>query len=227
MVYPVTHPKTLKYGYRLIILIFVAVSLRLEGGTFVARPRTFEEQEVLDKAMYVFWAKGYEATSVDDLISATGLARQSMYNTFGNKHAFYLSALGHYQEMLGARMLGTMKNAPNLKEAFRQLFDQVVADAVSEETRPGCMMVNATTELAARDPDVCRLTREAEEAKERVFAEMIREAQARGEISQTKDPEMLAQFLYNTVLGLRVRATRKPSKAELEPIVAATLSLLD
>lgn len=191
------------------------------------RPQTFEYQAVLDKAMCVFWAQGYEATSVDDLITATGLARQSMYSTFGNKHAFYLAALQHYQEMLGARMLGAMKGAQGVKEAFRRLFDQVVADAVSEGTRPGCMMVNAATELAARDPEVCRLTQEAEAAKERAFAELIREAQTQGEISLSKDPEMLAKFLYNAVLGLRVRATRKPSRAELEPIVEATLSLLD
>ena len=193
----------------------------------MARPQTFEEREVLDKAMQVFWTKGYEATSVDDLIRATGLARQSMYNTFGNKHAFYMSALEHYQELLGARMLGTMKGAQGVKEAFRRLFDQVVADAVSEETRPGCMMVNAATELAARDPEVCHLTKTAEAAKERVFAQMIREAQARGEIDPSKDPEMLAKFLYNAVLGLRVRATRRPAKEELEPIVEATLSLLN
>ena len=193
----------------------------------MARPQTFEEREVLDKAMQVFWAKGYEATSVGDLLRATGLARQSMYNSFGNKHAFYLSALGHYQERLGARMLGTMKGAPNVKEAFRRLFDQVVADAISEETRPGCMMVNAATELAARDPEVCRLTKEAEAAKERAFAELIREAQARGEVSRGKDPETLAKVLYNAVLGLRVRSTRRPSREELEPIVEATLSLLD
>ena len=193
----------------------------------MARPQTFEEQEVLDKAMQVFWAKGYEATSVDDLIQATGLARQSMYNTFGNKHAFYLSALEHYQQILGARMLGTVKGAPSVKDAFRRLFDQVVSDAVSDKTRPGCMMVNAATELASRDPEVCHLTKEAEAAKERVFAQMIHDAQARGEVSQDKDPDMLAKFLYNTVLGLRVRATRRPTKEELEPIVEATLSLLD
>ena len=193
----------------------------------MARPQTFEEREVLDKAMQVFWARGYEATSVDDLLKATGLARQSMYNTFGNKHAFYLSALNHYQEMLGARMLSTFENAPNLKEAFRRLFHQVVDDAGSDSSRPGCMMVNAATERAARDPEVCKLTQDAEAAKERFFADLIREAQLKGEVSRTKDPEMLAKFLYNTVLGLRVRATRKPAREELEPIVTTALSLLD
>lgn len=193
----------------------------------MARPRTFEREDVLDKAMQVFWAQGYEATSVDDLVKATGLVRQSIYNTFGNKHDFYLEALEHYQAFLGARMLGALKHAPSVKQGFRRLFNQVVDDAVSDTTRRGCMMVNAATELASRDLTVCRLTSEAEAAKERFFAELIRDAQACGEIDRSKDPDALAKFLYNTVLGLRVRATRRPTRAELVPIVEASLSLLD
>ena len=193
----------------------------------MGRPPTFERDDVLDKAMHVFWAQGYEATSVDDLVKATGLVRQSLYNTFGNKHDFYLQALAHYQEFLGARMLGALKHAPSVKEGFRRLFELVIEDAVSDTTRRGCMMVNAATELASRDPAVCKLTAEAEAAKERFFAELIRNAQARGEVGGSKDPEALAKFLYNTVLGLRVRATRRPTRAELEPIVETALSLLD
>ena len=191
------------------------------------RPRTFESKDVLNKAMEVFWARGYEATSVEDLVNATGLVRQSMYNTFGNKHDFYIAALEHYQELLGARMLYALEQAPGVKEGFRRLFNQIVDDAVSDTTRRGCMMVNAATELASRDAAVLELTSKAEADKERVFAELIRQAQARGEIAREKNPEALAKFLYNTVLGLRVRATRKPTRAELEPIVEASLSLLD
>ena len=193
----------------------------------MARPRTFERDDVLGKAMQVFWAQGYEATSVGDLVEATGLVRQSLYNTFGNKHDFYLEALEHYQELLGARMLGALKNAPDVKESFRRLFEQIIDDAVSDSTRRGCMMVNAATELASRDAEVCKLTSEAERDKERIFAELIRGAQARGEVDAAKNPDVLAKFLYNTVLGLRVRATRKPNQAELEAIAETSLSLLD
>ena len=193
----------------------------------MARPRTFERDDVLDKAMQVFWAQGYEATSVDDLVRATGLVRQSIYNTFGNKHDFYLEALEHYQAFLGARMLGALKQAPSVKEGFRRLFEQIIDDAVSDTTRRGCMMVNAATERASHDAEVCKLTSEAERDKERIFAGLIRGAQVRGEVDATRDPDALAKFLYNTVLGLRVRATRKPSRAELEPVVEASLSLLD
>ena len=193
----------------------------------MARPPTFRREDVLERAMHTFWAQGYAATSVDDLVRATGLVRASLYHAFGNKHGLYMEALGHYQELLGARMLGALRGAPDVKQGFRRLFELVMDDAVSDTTRRGCMMVNAATELASRDPDVCRLTAEAEAAKERTFAELIRRGQAQGEISREKDPDALAKALYNTVLGLRVRATRKPTRAELEPIVAASLSLLD
>ncbi len=193
----------------------------------MARPRTFEREDARHKAVEVFWAQVYKATSIDDLVGATGLVRQSIYNTFGNKHDFYLEALAHYQDLLGARMLGALKHAPNVKEGFRQLFALVVQDAVSETTRRGCMMVNAATERASRDPDVCKLTATAEAEKERMFAELIRKAQESGEVSADRDPEGLAKALYNTVLGLRVRATRNPSEDDLEPIVTAALAWLE
>lgn len=193
----------------------------------MARPATFRREAVLERAMDAFWARGYEATSVDDLVRATGLVRGSLYHAFGNKHGLYMETLAYYQERLGARMLGALRGAATVREGFRRLFELVIDDAVADTTRRGCMMVNAATELASRDPDVCRLTAEAEAAKERLFAELIRGAQRRGEIGGAKDPDALAKALYNTVLGLRVRATRKPTRAELEPIVAASLSLLD
>ena len=124
-------------------------------------------------------------------------------------------------------MLGPLKHAPNIKEGFRRLFALVIQDAVTETTRRGCMIVDARAERAARDPEVCKLTSEAEAEKERLFAELICEAQARGEVGADKDPDMLAKALHNTVLGLRIRAIRNPTEDDLEPIVRAALFWLE
>ena len=191
------------------------------------RPQTFERSEVLEKAMHVFWAQGYEATSIEDLAQATGLARQSMYNTFGDKHAFFLETLKLYQDMQGQRMLGVLTTSRSVKEGFRRLFETIVDDAVSEIGCRGCMMVNTVTELAAHDAQIKRFADVAEAKKEDVFAEAIRRGQASGEISLEKDADALAKFLYNAVLGLRVRSTRTPEREGLETIVEMTLEVLE
>ena len=191
------------------------------------RPQTFERSEVLEKAMHVFWAQGYEATSIEDLAQATGLARQSMYNTFGDKHAFFLETLKLYQKMQGQRMLGVLTTSSSVKEGFRRLFETIVDDAVSEIGCRGCMMVNTVTELAAHDAQIKRFADVAEAKKEDVFAEAIRRGQASGEISLEKDADALAKFLYNAVLGLRVRSTRTPEREGLETIVEMTLEVLE
>ena len=191
------------------------------------RPQTFERSDVLEKAMHVFWAQGYEATSIEDLAQATGLARQSMYNTFGDKHAFFLETLKLYQDMQGQRMLGVLTTSRSVKEGFRRLFETIVDDAVSEIGCRGCMMVNTVTELAAHDAQIKRFADVAEAKKEDVFAEAIRRGQASGEISLEKDADALAKFLYNAVLGLRVRSTRTPEREGLETIVEMTLEVLE
>lgn len=191
------------------------------------RPQTFERSDVLEKAMHVFWSQGYEATSIGDLAQATGLARQSMYNTFGDKHAFFLETLKLYQDLQGRKMLGVLTQSRSVKEGFRRLFETIVDEAVSEVGCRGCMMVNTVTELAAHDAEIRQFADAAEAAKEVVFAQAIRRGQEAGEISPEKDPEALAKFLYNAVLGLRVRSTRTPERAELEKIVELTLSVLE
>ena len=191
------------------------------------RPQTFERNDVLEKAMHVFWSQGYEATSIEDLAQATGLARQSMYNTFGGKHAFFLETLALYQELQGQKMLGVLTRSRSVKEGFRRLFETIVDEAVSETGCRGCMMVNTVTELAAHDAEVKRFADAAEATKEVVFADAVRRGQERGEISPAKDPEVLAKFLYNAVLGLRVRATRTPEREGLDAIVEMTLGVLE
>ena len=193
----------------------------------IPRPQTFEREVVLEQAMNVFWRQGFEATSVDDLIRATGLARQSMYNSFGDKRTFFLATLQRYLEVQGEKMLGVLSTAPTVKEGFQRLFEKLVEDAVSDSAYFGCMSVNTATELAPHDAEIRQLLNQAEADKEAVFADAIRRAQVSGEVSADKDPVKLARFLYNTVLGLRVRARRGPDRETLQDIVETALKVLE
>ncbi len=177
--------------------------------------------------MKLFWRQGYEATSVDELVKETSLAKQSLYNSFGNKRDLFLSVFERYQAQQGAKMLGVLEASEDVKEGFRRLFDTLLESSLTTDFYYGCLAVNTSTELAPHDPQLRKRLNEAEADKEAVFAAALRQAQQKGEIAADKDPQALARFLYNTVLGLRVRARRGPERETLQDIIDITLSVLD
>src|SRR5215213_1124004 len=122
----------------------------------MARHKEFDSDEALQKAMEVFWSRGYEAASIQDLVGHMGISRQSLYDTFGDKHALYLQALDRYREVEGRKMFELLERPGPVKRALRQLFESVVECALGEGERRGCFVGNATSELAGR----CRATAE-------------------------------------------------------------------
>src|SRR5258707_11434016 len=113
----------------------------------MARPREFDRGEALKRAMAVFWEKGYEGTSTDDLVRAMGIGRQSMYDTFGDKHQLYLEALQLYEASSGAELFRRIYESSS---PFVALCDYIlsIADGTAADRSRGCFYVNATNELA-------------------------------------------------------------------------------
>ncbi|MEU0458094.1 helix-turn-helix domain-containing protein, partial [Streptomyces sp. NPDC006129] len=123
----------------------------------MARPRKFDEERALDAAMRVFWERGYEATSTQDLCDATGLGRSSIYNTFQSKHDLFERALAHYLDTMTAVQTAVLDDVERpAADRVRALLDQVVeseAECRVESGRAlGCLGVNTVVELAGRDP---------------------------------------------------------------------------
>ena len=92
----------------------------------MARPKAFDEEVVLDRAVEVFWAKGYEATSIQDLVDAMGIQRGSLYATFGGKHQLFLTALDRYGEVVVKKLLAILESKPSALESIEQFFAQLV-----------------------------------------------------------------------------------------------------
>ena len=114
----------------------------------MARPREFDEQAVLDLAVLCFWARGYEATSVKDLIEKTGITAASLYNAFGDKRTLYQKALDRYVEgSIADRIRRCERLAP--REAISTLFAEILKPSLSDRKRKGCMLVNAALDAAA------------------------------------------------------------------------------
>lgn len=193
----------------------------------MARPQKFDRGDVLQQAMLVFWRQGYEATSVDDLVAATGINRASMYNSFGDKHALYVETLKRYQEQSGCTLLRLLQREGSVRDALEQLFNAVIEDATCDTEGRGCFMVNATIERAPHDPAIAAIIEANRVGTEAAFAESLQRGQARGEISPRHDPQALAKYLFAAVQGLRVQAKVHLDRASLEQVVRLTLSVLD
>ena len=117
----------------------------------MARPRNFDEQDVLRKAINLFWRQGYKATSMEDLVQGLGISRASLYDTFGDKHQLYLRALGEYDKEsneVATTLLGIERPAP---EAVRALLESAMASSTGADRQWGCFMVNSLIELAPHD----------------------------------------------------------------------------
>ena len=191
----------------------------------MARPRKFDEVAVLDAAVRCFWSRGYEATSVRDLIAATGLTGASLYNAFGDKRALYQRALDHYvDEGIGERMSRCEAMEP--RQAICAFFDEVLRRSVEDEERTGCMLVNAALDVAPHDPtfqeDVaCVLVR-----IEDFFRRSVSRGQAEGSVTTSHTAEDLARHLLGVLVGIRVLARVRPDRSLLEGVVGPALALL-
>lgn len=189
------------------------------------RPREFDEDEVLDRALDVFWERGYEATSVSDLMKATGLAKGSLYKAFGDKRQLFLRALERYLEQ-GRDGLGDIASADSAKAALRFWLTNIVSMATCTGVRKGCLAVNCTVELAPHDDELRDVLRRQEVAVERVYARLIARGIDQGEFRPGLDPEASARWITTLVDGLQVRGKLGLTKAAGMETVEMSLSAL-
>ncbi len=194
----------------------------------MARPKEFDQNRVLGKAMDVFWCRGYEATSVQDLVDQLGINRQSIYDTFGDKHALFLAALKHYEEVKVSEISAILAKPGPVKAAIRQVFEETVQDLAYSEPKRGCMMVNTIVELAPHDAQIAARVMANQQQTEAALHDALLRAQAQGEFGERNlDLQALARFLYNNLQGLAVTAKATSNPAVLQDIVKITLSVLD
>ncbi len=190
----------------------------------MARTKEFDGDKALDCALAVFWKKGYEATSIQDLVEATGVNRASLYDSFGSKRKLYEMALERFGASANNIAHGTEAMEPGvgrIRAAFQIAAEQTLADV------RGCMVVNAIVERAAQDRKLRTVGRSARAGLDKFFATSLEEAERRGEIRAGRDLRALAQFLTNALFGLRVMAKTMPEPDDIRSIVSTTLSVIE
>ncbi|MGN8057642.1 TetR/AcrR family transcriptional regulator [Pedobacter sp. 22163] len=193
----------------------------------MARTKDFKEEEVLQKAVYLFWSKGYNGTSMQDLVDGLGISRSSLYDTFGDKYQLYLKALERYKNTYGNTLSHISTESISAKSAIAQLLATAANNLPQQQQPKGCFMVNASTELASHDIEVSKLINQTEKQVEEAFFKVISKGQADGEISEDKDARTLALFFNNTVKGLQVSARSTDDGQLFEDIIGIAVKVLE
>lgn len=167
----------------------------------MARPRSFDERTVVAAARDQFWSTGYAATSIDDLCSATGLGKGSLYGAFTDKHGLFVRALDRYCEDQVAAFTAALEGdeAGALQRLVHHV-DHVAAQCAGDSR--GCLLGNLVSERGDRDPDVSRRAQETYGAWERLLADCVRQAQAAGDIDPSIDPDAAAAVGLNAFRGM-------------------------
>lgn len=193
----------------------------------MGRQKEFDRDEALHKAMEVFWSRGYTAASIQDLVKHMGINRQSLYDTFGDKHALYLLALDRYREVEGRKMCERLEQPGSVKKALRQLFEGVIETALYDGQRRGCLMGNAMSELSGRCKETAVRTRGNMASAEETFYRALVRGKKEGEFVAVRDPRAVARFLYSSLQGLVLMAKTTQDRKTLEDVVKITLSVLN
>ncbi|NOK19995.1 TetR/AcrR family transcriptional regulator [Corallococcus carmarthensis] len=187
------------------------------------RTKEFDRDEAVRRAMQVFWEQGYEATSTDDLLRAMGIGRQSMYDTFGDKHGLYLEALRAYQAEYSANLMECLRSHPSPLGAIRE-FLLSIPNGTQKARARGCLSVNATTELAHADAEVATLLKTGGAVGHGALERVVKEAQRKGELNPKLDARVAAGFLLSTIGGLRLSAKAGTPPEALRDVVDFALA---
>ncbi|MDT0539007.1 MULTISPECIES: TetR/AcrR family transcriptional regulator [Croceitalea] len=191
------------------------------------RTKQFDEKEVLNKAMELFWEKGFHATSMQDLVTQLGINRASLYDTFGDKEALFEAAFQLYRQTNGGVIQGLFETEPSVKEGFQKLFQMAIDESVQDGNRKGCFVVNTITELIPGDEKIQSLLLENTINYEKLFTAFVQKGIQNGEINAIKNPNEIGLMLYALFNGIRVLAKVDPNPEKLKSIMKSGLSVLD
>lgn len=188
--------------------------------------KNFDVEQALNRAMQTFWARGYEATSIQDLVNATGVNRASLYATYGDKREIFLASLKKYDSSVRKKMLSELSNADRPREAIEAVFDKFISQSSNANANWGCLITNTALELAAHDAEIARFVNAAQDDMARFFEGMIERGKIAGQIDAQVDAGQLARMILAILLGLLVMLRSRPDANYLNEIKSSALSLL-
>jgi len=177
--------------------------------------------------MQVFWSKGYEATSLADLIEAMEISKSSFYQTFESKHQLFQNCLNFYQDRFLSDMTDSLQKAKTGRFFIEDTFYSMAEKARPSGDRRGCLISNCVSELAQRDPVIAKLISKSVNQITDVFLSAIKRGQQEGGISKNKKPLPLARYLLSSMNGLTTRVKAGAGSKEVKEVAQVVLTALN
>lgn len=193
----------------------------------IGRPLEFNPDHALDAAMQLFWRKGYESSSLQDLLGTMGLSKSSFYQTFKSKQLLFQQCIRHYRRTLTDEMRAQLQKTGSGKTFITTLFHNVTRETSGPDARRGCLLMNTASEFAQSDPDIAKLVSSSIDKFTNVFELAIQQAQQQGDISSDKDSQTLATYLVSSMSGLRNMVKAGADRKTVKQIADVVLSALD
>jgi TetR/AcrR family transcriptional regulator, transcriptional repressor for nem operon len=175
--------------------------------------------------MNVFWRFGYEHTSLDVLLREMRIARQSLYDTFGDKRALYLKALSQYRDNDHLRLRRLFASGKSMKDGFAAILFGISRESREEHER-GCLLLSANMERDAKDKVIAEFLLDNQLKTEAIFTDALQRGQASGEVSAKQDPAALARFFVAPIQGMRAMAKLNSNRKALEQVAKLALSTI-
>jgi TetR/AcrR family transcriptional repressor of nem operon len=193
----------------------------------MARTREFDTEAAIEAAMSAFRRKGYEGTSIQDLVDATGVGRGSLYAAFGSKDNLYLAAIDLYRERYALPLVEMLRGGTPARELIREIMVGLVDEIVRDGNRQACLIIGAAMERVHHDSTVAERLRATTRSIEGALFDVIVQAQASGQLSDRRGAADLARFLVTNMQGLRVMGAIDPDRKALMASVEVALMCLD
>ncbi len=188
--------------------------------------KSFEESDVVEQAMQVFWEKGYAATSISDITEATGIKRGSLYNAFDGKDDLFLRSLLKYDTEKRKELLRRMEDIEDPREAIAAFFDYIVSDCLNDPNKKGCLLVNTALDYLHLDDEVQKVVADAFKELTSFFEQQIKRGQQHGDIPDTASPKATAKALIAILVGIRVLGRGMLGKTALQQIAEQAQRLI-
>jgi len=190
------------------------------------RPKEFNPDDAIEKAMQVFWHKGYEATSMEDLLSAMDLNRGSLYDTFGDKRQLFLKVMDRYCTTFASSKFSLLDQPGPALPTLRQFINGMIEGGLADPQRRGCLIANTVMELSPHEKEIAGMVSQALKMVEDTFFNVLARAKQQGELKNDKDPRALARFLTTMMQGTIVMIKAGASADVVKQTVETALSIL-
>lgn len=191
------------------------------------RPQQFDEDTVLENATLAFWENGYDACSLSQLLSRTGLSKSSLYNQFGDKHSLFTQCLLRYKQNTRQRFLAVQETSETSREFVLKVLQSVTDELDADHTPRGCLIMNTAAELGQDDLEIANAVSESLQSFRKIFVTALQSGQAAREFSAELDPDDMANYLISNIGGLRTMVKSGMDKASIHKTIEIILRALE